>query len=142
MIAQFKALGQFSFRKREKNMKKATLFLLIALVLILSGVAGGPKDFSLSAQSGPKIRGTVKSADGKTLEGVTVSIQAPDSTMITTVFTNEKGVYVFPPLAKATKYSLWAQAQGFQTARVEVNGQAQEVAALQMKPLKDIEKHI
>jgi virginiamycin B lyase len=142
MIARFKAFGQFPFRKEEKNMKKAILFLVTALVLVLSGVAGGSKGFSLPAQSGPRIRGTVKSADGKTLEGVTVSIQAPDSTMITTVFTNEKGVYVFPPLAKAAKYSLWAQAQGFQTAEVEVNGQAQEVAALQMKPLKDIEKQM
>lgn len=141
-MGEFKALKQFPFRKGEKNMKKVTLFLLTALVLALSGITAGPNGFSLSAQSGPKIRGTVKSADGKTLEGVTVSIQAPDSTMITTVFTNEKGVYVFPPLAKASKYSLWAQAQGFQTAKVEVNGQAQEVAALQMKPLKDIEKQM
>ena len=86
----------------------------------LAGIAGAPSAFAQYASGGPKFRGTVKSPDGKPLEGVTVSVRGEGKTFVTTVFTNQQGVYVFPPLEKGLKYSLWAQAQGFQTARLDV----------------------
>ena len=58
-----------------------------------------------------RIRGTVTSVDGKPMEGVTVSVRGESEPYVTTVFTNEQGVYVFPPLGRTTKYSLWAQAR-------------------------------
>src|ERR1700741_759842 len=91
------------------------------LIALLATTAAAPSAYSQYASGGPKFRGTVKSPDGKPLEGVTVSVRGEGKTFVTTVFTNQQGVYVFPPLEKGLKYSLWAQAQGFQRARVDVN---------------------
>src|SRR6185295_5736529 len=66
------------------------------------------------------LSGTIKSADGQPLEGITVSAKQLGSTITTTVFTDEQGRYVFPP-ASTGSYKLWAQAIGFETARAEVS---------------------
>ena len=78
------------------------------LVLVLAGYVLAPRVFSQDSQG--KIRGLVTSADGKPMEGVTVTVRGQDEPMATTVFTNEHGVYVFPPLKKNSKYNLMAQA--------------------------------
>jgi streptogramin lyase len=88
-----------------------------------------------------RIRGTVTSSDGKPMEGVTVSVRGDGEPFVTTVFTNEHGVYVFPPLGRTSKYSLWAQAQGFQTAKADASP-GKPTAALQLKPLKDFSKQM
>jgi len=62
--------------------------------------------------------GTVKSSDGKPLEGVVVSAKAPGSTITTSVYTNQSGEYYFPPLPDG-QYRISAQAEGFQLTRVE-----------------------
>jgi virginiamycin B lyase len=116
-----------------------------ALIVTLAGIAGAPCAFAQYESGGPKFRGTVKSPDGKPLEGVTVSVRGEGKTFVTTVFTNQQGVYVFPPLEKGLKYSLWAQAQGFQRARLDVNagsGEVQPVPGLQLEPLKNFEKQL
>src|SRR5882672_8221592 len=110
-----------------------------ALIVLLATSAGAPSAFSQYASGGPKFRGAVKSSNGKPLEGVTVSLRGQGKTFVTTVFTNQQGVYIFPPVEKDLKYSLWAQAEGFQTARLDVSavgGETQQVAALQLKPLE------
>ena len=57
------------------------------------------------------------------------------------MFTNHRGCLRFPAIGKHTKYSLWAQAMGFQTARTEaVPGK--EVPALQLKVLEDFSKQM
>ncbi len=115
------------------------------LVVLLASVAAAPSAFAQYAPGGPKFRGTVKSPEGKPLEGVTVSVRGEGKTFVTTVFTNQQGVYVFPPLEKGLKYSLWAQAQGFQTARLNVDagsGEMQAVAGLQLQPLANFEKQL
>ena len=121
------------------------LFWAPVLVLTLTAVLGVPRVLSQYPAGGPKLRGSVRTADGKPLEGATVSIRGEGKTFVTTVFTNQKGVFVFPPVQSGLKYSLWAQAQGFQTARLDVNatsGQVQQVAALQLKPLENFEKQL
>src|ERR1700681_1435293 len=113
------------------------------LIVMLAGIVGAPSAFSQYAPGGPKFKGTVKSVEGKPLEGVTVSVRGEGKTFVTTVFTNQQGVYVFPPLEKAVKCSPWAQAQGFETARLDVesgSGEIQPLAELQLKPLKNFEK--
>src|ERR1700681_537921 len=115
------------------------------LIVMLAGIVGAPSAFSQYAPGGPKFKGTVKSVDGNPLEGVTVSIRGAGKTFVTTVFTNQRGVYVFPPVERGLKYSLWAQAQGFQTARSDVDaggGELQPVAELQLSPLKNFEKQM
>src|ERR1700686_4783332 len=64
------------------------------------------------------LMGTVKSSDGKPLEGVVVSAKAPGSTITTSVYTNQSGEYYFPPLPDG-QYRISAQAEGFQLTRVE-----------------------
>jgi virginiamycin B lyase len=116
-----------------------------ALIVMLAGTFGGPSAFSQSAPGGPKFRGTVTSLDGKPMEGVTISIRGEGKTFVTSVFTNQRGVYVFPPMENGLKYSLWAQAQGFKTARRDVeagSGEVQSVAELQLSPLANFEKQL
>ena len=106
---------------------------------------GAPSAFSQYAAGGPKLRGTITSPDGKPLEGVTVSIRGDGKTFVTSVFTNLRGVYVFPPVEKGIKYSLWAQAQGFRAARLNVgagDGEVQQIAGLQLQPLANFEKQM
>jgi len=62
--------------------------------------------------------GTVKSSDGKPLEGVAISARASDKTFTTSVYTNQEGEYYFPSLADG-QYRVWAQAVGFDIARAE-----------------------
>src|SRR5580704_3562989 len=119
------------------------LYWFPAIFVLLVSVVVVPRVFTHYAAGGPKLKGSVKSADGKPLEGVTVSLRGQGKTFVTTVFTDGLGVYVFPSLERGLKYSLWAQAQGFQTARLEVitgSSATQQVAALQLKPLEDFEK--
>ena len=110
---------------------------LFASVLATFVIA--PSVFSQDTQG--RIRGSVTSADGKPLEGITVSVRGQNEPYVTTVFTNQRGVYVFPPLGNTTKYSLWAQAMGFQTAEAEaVPGK--QVSVLQLKVLEDFSKQM
>lgn len=89
------------------------------------------------------LMGTVKSSDGKAIEGVAVSARSTDKTFTTSVFTNRDGEYYFPSLANG-QYRVWSQAVGFQTARSEkriVSGKKiQQDFAL--KPLEDFSKQL
>ncbi len=111
-----------------------SLFALVLATFVLAASV-----FSQDTQA--KIRGTVTSADGKPLDGVTVSVRGQNEPFATTVFTNEHGVYVFPSLGRNTKYSLMAQAMGFQTVRADV-APGKQVPALQLKPLHDFSKQM
>ena len=62
------------------------------------------------------LNGAISSAAGEKLDGVTVSAKKEGSTITTSVYTDESGNYYFPPLP-AGKYSVWAQALSFETAR-------------------------
>ena len=65
------------------------------------------------------LSGSVVSAAGEKLGGVTVSAKPTDGTITTTVFTDEAGDYFFPPLP-AGNYRVWAQAVTFRTAKAEL----------------------
>src|SRR5262245_723361 len=87
------------------------------------------------------LSGTVKSAAGEVLGGVTVSAKADGQTITTTVFTDESGQYYFPPLP-AAKYRVWAQALGFEAARAQVDLAAARQQDLALKPITDPERQI
>src|SRR4030081_2814814 len=75
----------------------------------------------LSAQAADGLlSGSITSAAGEKLGGVTVSAKAEGATITTTVFTDEGGNYYFPPLP-AGKYRVWAQALTFATAKDTVD---------------------
>ena len=79
--------------------------------------------------------GTTVAAGGRALDGVMVSARADGSNVTTSVLTDERGEYVFPPL-DGGRYDVWAQATGFQTARAVVSiqpgGRAQQAFTLNM----------
>jgi streptogramin lyase len=104
------------------------------LLLILLGAA--PTAWSAS------ITGTIQSQDGKPMEGVVVSARQEGRTITTNVFTDEQGRYVFPPM-DGGKYSLWAQAIGFETARVDLTLSAAPAQRdFTMKPLADFTRQL
>src|SRR5882672_8029110 len=82
------------------------------------------------------LSGTIVSATGEKLAGVTVSAKAPGATITTSVYTDEQGGYYFPPLP-AGKYSVWAQALAFETAKGEVDLTAARRADLTLRPMTD-----
>jgi streptogramin lyase len=62
--------------------------------------------------AGQSLLGTVKSSDGALLEGVAVSARGEGSTITTTVYSNQRGEYYFPPLDLGP-YSVIAQVAGY-----------------------------
>ena len=86
------------------------------LALLLAFCA--PNSFSQAAQTASVLSGTVRSSEGKPLEGIGVSARNRSDTFTTTVYTDESGRYLFPPVASG-EYKVWAQAVGFETSRAE-----------------------
>ena len=87
------------------------------------------------------LSGTIKSASGEALGGVTVSARADGSNIVTSVFTDESGNYYFPPMAGG-KYNVWAQAVTFDTGRGEVDLGAAKRQDFALKPLKDFVRQL
>jgi streptogramin lyase len=98
-----------------------------AVALLLGAVAAGcVAAFSIvrmpaghAQTAAPPWSGTIRSADGVPMEGVTVSARGAGSSITTSVFTDSEGAYFFPPLPDG-RYTVWAQAVGFETARADV----------------------
>ncbi|OFW01619.1 MAG: hypothetical protein A3I61_06265 [Acidobacteria bacterium RIFCSPLOWO2_02_FULL_68_18] len=65
------------------------------------------------------LTGAIRAAGGAPIEGVVVSARAAGSSATTSVFTDQGGEYVFPPLA-AGPHDVWAQATGYEAARAQV----------------------
>src|SRR3990167_9850764 len=89
------------------------------LAILLAGFPGAPDVFSQYAPGGNVLKGTVKSSDGKPMEGATISMRGEGKTFTTTVFTERDGTFVSPQLEK-NKYQIWAQAVGFEMAKSDV----------------------
>src|SRR3989454_7118869 len=87
------------------------------------------------------LTGTISSRAGQKLEGVTVSAKMDGSTITSSVYTDETGRYYFPPLP-AGKYSLWAQALGFETAKSSVDLNAARHQDFVLEQITDPEKRI
>src|SRR5438094_5709600 len=66
------------------------------------------------------LAGTITSAAGEKMGGVTVSAKAEGATITTSVYTDESGAYYFPPLPEG-KYRVWAQALTYQIAKGNVD---------------------
>jgi streptogramin lyase len=117
-----------------RNLAKlaATATTGLALTLLVS-TAGTAADVVLS--------GSIKSAAGDKMGGVTVSAKAEGSTITTTVFTDEAGDYYFPPLAEG-KYRVWAQALSFETAKGEVDLAAKRKQDFVLAPMTDRERQV
>ncbi len=98
---------------------------------------------SQSAQKAGGLSGTVRSAEGKPLEGIGISARNVNETFTTTVYTDESGRYSFPPLSSG-QYKIWAQAVSFETSKADATlasgGKKQVDWAL--APLADFHKQL
>src|SRR6202051_3461188 len=110
---------------------KLIRFALVAFVLaaILPLMAHAAPDGTL-------LTGTVKSAAGAKMSGVTVSAKMDSTTITTSVFTDEDGAYYFPAMS-AGHYEVWAQADGFEIARGSVDLAVTKHQDFVLNPAKD-----
>ena len=69
---------------------------------------------------GPILSGSVKSASGERMAGVTVSARVPGQSLTTSVFTDDQGRYFFPPM-ESGRYRVWAQAAGWVKGQRDVD---------------------
>jgi streptogramin lyase len=97
--------------------------------------------FPAAADADAILSGSITSAGGEKLAGVTVSAKPVGGTITTTVFTDEAGDYYFPPLPDG-KYRVWAQAISFATAKAEVDLTAPRKQTFALDPLKDFVKQL
>lgn len=94
---------------------------VIVLMASLARVYTAPP---VDGTGGPMLMGTVRSATGEALGGVPVSARAVGGTVTRSVYTDERGEYVFPafeaPFAPGA-YKVWAQAVGFARTDADVD---------------------
>ena len=106
--------------------------------VVLAGVAS--LILATGAQAADQLlSGTITSPSGQKLEGVTVSARQEGSTITTSVYTDESGVYYFPPMP-AGKYKVWAQALGFEASRSSVDLAGGRRQDLVLQPIADTER--
>ena len=110
-------------------MSSTRIALLTVFTLIIACVSDASAGDSI-------LSGSISSAAGEKLGGVTVSAKPVGGTITTTVFTDESGDYYFPPLP-AGKYRVWSQALTFKTAKTELDLPASRKQAFVLAPLKD-----
>ena len=108
----------------------AALFTVALATLVAAPVS------SPAAPEGFLLSGTVKSASGEAMGGVTVSAKGEGRSITTTVFTDEQGRYYFPPM-EPCKYQVWAQADSYETGREEVDPSTTRHQDFTLKPMKD-----
>ena len=87
------------------------------------------------------LSGTIASPEGEAMSGVTVSAKAEGATITTSVFSDAKGHYVFPPLTPG-KYRVWAQARSFDTGRAEIDLAAPARHDFTLAHLADFERQL
>ncbi len=110
-----------------------------ALLAIPVIVGAGP--FAPANAADALLSGTIASAAGEKLGGVTVSAKPAGGTVTTTVFTDERGAYYFSPLP-AGKYMVWAQAVTFATAKAEIDLSAARRQDFVLAPMKDFVRQL
>src|SRR5262245_49947420 len=85
-----------------------------------------------------QLSGSISSAAGQKLDGVTVSAKMVGSTITTSVYTDADGNYYFPAMP-AGQYKVWAQALGFERANADVNLSANKRQNLSLRTITDPE---
>ena len=123
--------------------RKKALSVFVFAILAM-GICSVVQDISAQATAAAaRLAGTVKSSEGKALEGVGVSARNAGETFTTTVYTDQAGRYSFPPV-RSGQYKVWAQAVGFEIAAAEVplGGSGAKQVDLTLSPLADFHKQL
>jgi len=116
-----------------KSLSRAGLAAVVAAGLTTIAAPASAADLLLT--------GTIASAGGEKMGGVTVSAKAEGSVTTTTVYTDEAGEYYFPALP-AGKYTVWAQAVSFETAKGDVDLSAARRQDFKLSPLTDANRQV
>jgi len=118
-------------------------FVALACLAAISWFSYAKNAGSQSPSGAAALSGTVKSSDGKLLEGVGVSARGAADTFTTTVYTDDAGRYQFPSLP-AGEYRMRAQAVGFEAAKVDavLSTGAPKPVDLTLSPLTDFYKQL
>jgi streptogramin lyase len=123
-------------------MKKACRFTSSGLGAFCAAALSATALTPLPAQAVDAVlSGTIKSAAGEALGGVTVSARHEGSNVVTSVFTDAAGSYYFPPMPDG-KYKVWAQAITFDTGRGDVDLGAAKRQDFTLKPLNDFVRQL
>jgi streptogramin lyase len=110
--------------------------------IVLFTVLAAMIAFITAAGAGDAVlTGSITSAAGEKLGGVTVSAKPAGGTITTTVLTDEAGDYYFPPLP-AGKYRVSAQALTFETAKAELDLPAAGKQSFVLAPMKDFVRQL
>src|SRR5438132_13953591 len=118
------------------NVTKKNRFMLGVAAMVTAGLVT-----TVAQTAEQSLSGTITSATGEKLGGVTVSAKRDGTTITTSVYTDQDGNYYFPPLADG-KYLVWAQALGFETAKDPVDLTATRKHNIALKPMTDREAMI
>lgn len=122
--------------------RKRTLSVFIFIILAIR-VWGVAQEIFAQVPTAVGLSGTVKSSDGKPLEGVGVSARNASETFTTTVYTDQNGRYTFPPISSG-QYKVWAQAVGFDIATTDAGlaGTGTKQVDLKLPALADFHKQL
>src|ERR1700731_2731328 len=115
-------------------MSSTRIALLTVFTAIIACVSGASASDSI-------LSGSISSAAGEKLGGVTVFAKPVGGTITTTVFTDESGDYYFPPLP-AGKYRVWSQALTFKTAKADVDLPAAGKQSFVLEPMQDFVRQL
>ncbi|MGK0298548.1 MAG: streptogramin lyase/mono/diheme cytochrome c family protein, partial [Gammaproteobacteria bacterium] len=117
-----------------------TILTLLSVFVISAGVlVGSPIRMAV----GGELQGSVTSANGDGLYGIVVTAREADKTYATSVFTDERGNYIFPPM-ESGNYQVWAQAAGFtrEKTAVQLNESGQVQQDFTLGVFKDIGRQL
>src|SRR5688572_2738455 len=119
------------------HLMRTHMFRTMLLAVLIIGTLSVAPALMQNGEGTGALAGTVKSADGTMMEGVVVSARSADHTWTTSVYSDARGQYKFPPL-RAGQYAIWAQAKGYAVAKANANvAQGEAVADMRLEPLKD-----
>jgi streptogramin lyase len=121
--------------------EERALTMRLPMAILCAGLALGLCAPLPAAATDILLHGTVSSAAGEKMAGVTISAKELGKTITTTVFTDENGAYVFPALPEG-QYRLRAQAIGFASAKAEIALGAVKQQNFSLSPIKDTEQRI
>jgi streptogramin lyase len=123
-------------------MRTANRFTIAGLGALCAAALSATMFTPFSAHAADTVlSGTIKSAVGELLSGVTVSARHEGSNVVTSVLTDETGSYYFPPLPEG-RYQVSAQAVTFDTARGKVDLGAARRQDFTLEPLKDFVRQL
>lgn len=109
---------------------------LIALMIASGAIAWEMSAVTAAQAADALLSGTVTSAAGEKMGGVTVSAKAAGSSITTSVYTDAAGNYYFPPLPSGS-YRVWAQALTYATAKGSVELAAAGHQNFVLSPMQD-----